>query len=287
MNCVELRQVSIEVEGKRYLDHADLVVPAGESVVIAGLPGCGKSFVPRVVLGLPGMDDDEVSLQGDVLVAGSSVPAMNSQQLQALRRRIGTVMRNGGLIENMDIRGNVTLPLTYHYRDVLGPDDIQARCEAVLDDLQLAHLGAPGIRPVALNQEERLYASLARALVCEPFLLLLDEPCAGLSPGSAKRLCQHVFSYEPGFSPPLPPGPLSTQGGSHAGGLTRIVTTVDLGHYLDFADRFILLSDGILTDLGDRSSLLGSTDPRVRELLDPCLTAAAPPAPAVAKTLRG
>lgn len=286
MNCVELRQVSIEVEGKRYLDHADLVVPAGESVVIAGLPGCGKSFVPRVVLGLPGMDDDEVSLQGDVLVAGSSVPAMNSQQLQALRRRIGTVMRNGGLIENMDIRGNVTLPLTYHFRDVLDPDDIQARCDAVLDDLQLAHLGAPGIRPVALNQEERLYASLARALVCEPFLLLLDEPCAGLSPGSAKRLCRHVFSYEPGFSPPLPPGPLSTHGGS-AGGLTRIVTTVDLGHYLDFADRFILLSDGILTDLGDRSSLLGSTDPRVRELLDPCLTAAAPPAPAVAETLRG
>ncbi|SVE09249.1 uncharacterized protein METZ01_LOCUS462103, partial [marine metagenome] len=55
MNCVELRQVSLEVDGKLFLDQADLVVSAGESVVIAGLPGSGKSFVPRIILGLPGM----------------------------------------------------------------------------------------------------------------------------------------------------------------------------------------------------------------------------------------
>lgn len=282
MNCVELRQVSLEVDGKLFLDQADLVVSAGESVVIAGLPGSGKSFVPRIILGLPGMDNDQVTLQGDVLVAGSSVPALSNQDLQALRRRIGTVMRNGGLIENRDIRTNIVLPLTYHYHDVLGPDDIQARCDAVLDDLLLAHLGTPGIRPVALTQQERRYASLARALVCEPFLLLLDEPCAGLSPGPANRLCRHVFSYEPGFAPSLP-----EHVGRHAGGLTRIVTTVDLGHYLDFADRFILLHDGSLTDLGDRANLLDSTDPRVRELLDGHLAATAPAAPPLAETLRG
>jgi ABC-type transporter Mla maintaining outer membrane lipid asymmetry ATPase subunit MlaF len=75
--------------------------------------------------------------------------------------------------------------------------------------------------------------------------------------------------------------------GRHAGGLTRIVTTVDLGHYLDFADRFILLHDGSLTDLGDRANLLDSTDPRVRELLDGYLAATARAAPPLAETLRG
>jgi ABC-type transporter Mla maintaining outer membrane lipid asymmetry ATPase subunit MlaF len=262
MNCVELKQVRLEVEGKCYLDGVDLTVAAGESVVIAGMPGCGKSFIPRLLLGLPGMENEQVNVAGDIIVAGDNVMALSNQDLQAFRRRVGSVMRDGGLIENMDMRANITLPLTYHYRDVLGPDDIQARCDAVLGDLQLAHLGIGGIRPVAVNREERIYVSLARAMVCEPFLLLLDEPCAGLGPGPASRMCRCLFSYQPAFTPPLPVPDHDQQ--TH---LTRIATTVDLGRYLDFADRFLLMWDGELEDLGDRTAVLDSADPRVRQLL--------------------
>lgn len=267
MNCVEMRHVRLEVDGQRYLDGADLTVATGESVVIAGLPGCGKSFIPRLILGLPGMDDDDVTVRGDILVAGDNVPDLSSQDLQALRRRVGSVMRDGGLIENMDIRTNVTLPLTYHYQNVLGPAEIRARCDALLEDLQLTHLGIAGIRPVAINREERLYTSLARALVCEPFLLLLDELCAGLSPGSGRRLCRYAFSYQPSFATRLP-----ERSSDHtlveAPGLTRIATTVDLGRYLDIADRFVLMWDGKLESIGDRTAVLASTDVRIRQLLD-------------------
>lgn len=259
MNCVEFRDVQLSVDGTCYLRGADLSVAAGESVVIAGLPGCGKSFVPRLILGLPGLDEDRVELQGQVCVSGENVPLLNSQELQLLRRRIGSVMRDGGLVENMDIRANVSLPLTYHYRDVLGPEDIQRRCDLLLADFQLEHLGAPGIRPVAIHRRERLYASLARALVCEPFLLLLDEPCAGLDPGSARRLREHVFTYEPLFEPALLQRRVA---------LTRIVATADLGRYLDVADRFVLLWEGQLESIGDRTAVLASDDARVRQLLD-------------------
>jgi ABC-type transporter Mla maintaining outer membrane lipid asymmetry ATPase subunit MlaF len=260
MNCIEMRNVTLEVDGQRYLDGADLTVKAGESIVIAGLPGCGKSFVTRLILGLPGMDDDQVTVAGDIIVAGDNVPELSSRDLQALRRRVGSVMREGGLIENMDIRTNVMLPLTYHYQNILGPAEIQARCDAVLEDLQLSHLGKVGIRPVAINREERMYSSLARALVCEPFLLLLDELCAGFSPGSARRLCRYAFSYEPSFSTPLSE--------PQAPALTRIATTVDLGRYLDVAARFVLMWDGRLESIGDRAAVLASTDVRVRQLLD-------------------
>ncbi|MDA0335269.1 MAG: ATP-binding cassette domain-containing protein [bacterium] len=257
-----MRHVRLEVDGRRYLDGVSLTVAPGEAVVIAGLPGCGKSFVPRCILGLPGMDADEVNLQGDIIVAGQRIGDLNSQELQALRRRVGSVMRDGGLIENMDVRANVTLPLTYHYQNTLGPAAIQARCDAVLEDLQLSRLGAPGIRPVALNREERLYVSLARAVICEPFLLLFDEPCLGLSPGSARRLSDFAFSYQPAFATALP-----QEQGDWASLPTRIVTTADLGRYLDRADRFILLHDGRLEVIGDRMAVLGSHDPRVRQLL--------------------
>ena len=262
MNCVELRNVRLEVDGHLYLDGASLTVAPGESVVIAGLPGCGKSFVPRSILGLPGMDADEVNLQGDIIVAGKRIDDLSGQELQALRRRVGSVMRDGGLIENMDVRTNVTLPLTYHYQHTLGPAAIQARCDAVLEDLQLSRLGVPGIRPVALNREERLCVSLARAVICEPFLLLFDEPCLGLSPGSARRLSRFVFSYQPTFATILP-----QEQGNWASVPTRIITTADLGRYLDSADRFILLHEGRLEVIGDRTAVLGSNDPRVRQLL--------------------
>jgi ABC-type transporter Mla maintaining outer membrane lipid asymmetry ATPase subunit MlaF len=267
MNCIEMHQVRLEVDGQCYLDGADLTVAQGESVVIAGIPGCGKSFVPRLLLGLPGMEDDHVDVQGSVIVAGDSVLDLSSRGLQMLRRRVGSVMRDGALIENMDIRSNVTLPLTYHYQDTLGPDEIQERCDAVLEDLQLSHLGTPQLRPVAINREERRYASLARALVCEPFLLLLDELCVGLSPASAQRLCRRAFFYRPSFVTPLPEEP-EAQSLKRTSALTRIATTVDLGCYLNVADRFVLLWDGRLETIGDRAAVTGSSDPRVRQLLD-------------------
>jgi ABC-type transporter Mla maintaining outer membrane lipid asymmetry ATPase subunit MlaF len=260
--CVELRDVSLEVEGRSYLRHADLRVEAGESVVIAAPPGSGKSFVPRLLLGLPGMDVDQAYLSGQVRVDGQLVGELSATDLQLLRRRIGNVMRDGGLIENMDIPSNVALPLSYHYRDLLEAEEIAGRSRQVLSDLGVEHLGRQGLRPVSLHREQRIYASLARALVGEPFLLLADEPCMGLSPGPARQLCERLLHYEPRFARPLP-------GTGHGGrGLTRLVTTANLGPYLGLADRFLLLADGGLEPLGDSDAVARCDDPRVRALLE-------------------
>lgn len=260
--CVEFVDVQLSVDGRRYLHGADLSVATGESVVIIGPPGCGKSFVPRLVLGLPGLEPDQVECSGTVRVQGASLPPQGSLDLQNLRRRIGSVLRDGGLIENMDIRTNVSLPLTYHYRDVLEPTDIQARCDMLLAAFQLEHLGSAGIRPVAVHRQERIYVALARALICEPMLLLCDEPCAGLAPATARCLLERVFSYEPAFQAALP--------GSATGRepLTRIVTTGDPVRYLPWADRFVLLWQGRLESIGDGAALLASDDARIRQLLD-------------------
>lgn len=258
---IVLQDVHLEVDGRAILAGANLVVQEGDNVVIAGPQDAGKSFVIRLLLGLPGMARDEAHVAGRVVVAGRDLGELSDVERHGLRRRIGSVLRGGGLIENMDIRRNIALPLQYHFRDSLGATEIEARCGALLADLCLERLGDPGIRPVSLTREERLYVSLARALVTEPFLLLLDDPAAGLSPASAHRLCRHAFAYEPRFINSLP-------GADEGRGLTRLVTAADLRHYLDFGDRFALLHEGQLHEIGDRAAVVGSHDPRVRALLE-------------------
>ena len=257
-------KVTLSVEGRRFLHRADLEVSEGETLVVAGPPGCGKSFVLRLVLGLPGMARETVRFEGEVFVDGRSVFDESPQGLQRLRRRLGCVLRGGGLIENMDIRRNVALPLNYHYRDVMGAGDIDARCDALFRDMGLVDRAVAGLRPVLLNREERTYVALARALVNQPHILLLDEPTSGLSPDAAERLARFCFYYQPEFSPA--PAPVEDSAGKP---MTRIVTAVDLQRYLDFGHRFAVLADERVQIVGDHEAVLSSSDPKVQRLMSP------------------
>jgi|TARA_B100001964_G_scaffold241364_1_gene313611 ABC-type transporter Mla maintaining outer membrane lipid asymmetry ATPase subunit MlaF len=257
---LQFRQVTLEVEGRRFLDGAELRVDAGESVIVAGTPGSGKSFVLRLLLGLPGIGDAQVVLRGEVIVAGQSVFELGGNDLQVLRRRIGFVMQEGGLIENMDIRRNVTLPIQYHFRDMLSDGSLaDRRCDQLLERFDISHLGSSGLRPVSLDHEQKIYVALARALVMDPFLLLLDDPMIGLSPDSAQRLCHHAFDSTSLFTDRLP--------GETTESLTHLLTTADLGGYLEHGDRFVLLDDGHLIDVGDRTAVETSDDPRLARVL--------------------
>ena len=254
---IAFERVSLWVEGHQFLDRADLTVEQGEALVVAGLPGCGKSFVLRLALGLPGMAPGEaVRLDGRVLVNGASVADMTATELRAWRCQAGAIMRNGGLIENMDIRHNVGLPLDYHCRQHLAPEAIDDRCRRLLADLGLGAFDVAGLRPVSLNREQRQYVALARALVAEPTALLMDDPAAGLSPASADRLVHHCLRYAPDFGHPNTGTPV-----------TRVVTTNDLSRYLAHGSRFAMLCEGRLVDLGNGAATASCTDPRVQELL--------------------
>lgn len=246
--CVELSAVTLEVEGRRFLDAVDLQVPFGQTVVFCGSSSCGKSFVLRLVQGLPGVQrGDNMRLWGDVLVAGQSVFDLDSVELQQLRRRMGVVMRGGVLIDNMDIRRNIALPLVYHEGSSLDMAAIDERCQRTAAALGIEHLLMPGLRPVALNREERILAALARAWVSAPDLLLADDPISGLGEASAARLVRHLAAAPMGLQQ-----------------VTRLVSTSRLKMFLNVADRFLLVEDGALIELGDRASIQQCEHPWVQ-----------------------
>ena len=255
---VVYENVSLRVEERWFLRNVDLTVRSGESLVVAGVPGSGKSFIVRLILGLPGSGlHESIRVWGRVLAAGESVLDMTATDLSRWRRQVGNVMRDGGLIENMDIRSNIELPLNYHDRDVMSQAQIENRCDELLAELGIGDLGVPGRRPVTLNREERIYVSLARALITGPGLLLMDDPTAGLSPMSAQRLKVHCYEYRPRLG----------VGDRDAAAMTRITTTNDLSRYLDAGDRFAVLDGSDVRIIGDREAVEASSDERVRELL--------------------
>ena len=246
---VIFEQLSLWVGERCFLQEIDLVVEEGKTLVVAGEPGSGKSFFLRLALGLPGMGRaDEVRYQGDVTVDGFSALEGEIGLLQQWRRQVGALLRSGGLIDNMDVRRNITLPLYYHFSDIMSPQQIEGRCSTLMAALDIEYLDQPGLRPTGLNSEERIYVALARALINEPCVLLADDPAAGLGPEATARLLPRLF-YRPEFED----GIAVHQRTSHP--VTRLITTTDIGDYLDKGDCFAVLEDRRLRMLGDREAV--------------------------------
>jgi len=153
----------------------DLVIAAGEFVAIMGASGSGKSTLLHALAGLTGIDG------GCILVDGQDLAALSDARLTHFRReRIGLVFQAFNLIPTLSAEDNVRLP-------ALGRAGLDARVAALL-----ARLGLEGRRchkPDALSGGEQQRVAIARALVCDPAILLLDEPTGSLDSVAGQALC--------------------------------------------------------------------------------------------------
>ena len=259
---IQFSGVSLYINNRRFLDQVDLSIREGETLVISGPPGCGKSLVIRLIMGLPGVPrGEEVAIEGEVRVNGASLADLSATEMQQLRMQMGSVLRSGGLIDNMDVRQNITLPLNYHFRDTVGAEAIGERCRVLLESMGMGHLDQPGRRPVSLNREEKVYVALARALINQPRLILLDDLTVGLSPAAADRMVQNMLG-SPRFTDAI-----HLHGGEVDPPATRVITASNLSFYLDAADRFAILDEQRLRVIGSRQQVIDSDDDCVQGLL--------------------
>jgi phospholipid/cholesterol/gamma-HCH transport system ATP-binding protein len=221
-----------------------LTVPEGETLVIVGPSGTGKSVLLKTTIGLIVPD------RGDVLLDGESVVTASREKLQEIRRRVGYVFQNAALFDSMNVYENVAYGIQDQIAKELGREEILKRVVQALEDV---NLDAPQVMPklpAELSGGMRKRVGLARAIVGRPEILLYDEPVTGLDPVNAAavdRLIKYIGD--------------KTQ-------VTSIVVTHDIEGGLLLADRVALLEGGRLRFIGTPQEFRNSADPLVRAFAD-------------------
>lgn len=217
----------------------DLEVPAGQTTVIIGRSGSGKSVLLKHIVGLLKPD------RGRVLVDGLAVHELAPDELTRLRGRIGYVFQFAALLDSLTVGDNVRLGLR---RRGLPEDEIEARVQGCLELVGLA--GQVERLPAELSGGMRKRAGIARALALRPDYILFDEPTTGLDPVTTASMDALMLQSRRQF------------------GATCVIVSHDMASVFAVADRIAMLHDGRIRQAGTPEQIRESDDAVVRGFIE-------------------
>lgn len=177
--AIEFRNVRLAFDDKKILDDVSFKVRRGETKIILGRSGSGKSTTIRLTLGLLRPDD------GEILIDGEDITFMSEAELMRIRDKIGMVFQEGALFDSLPVYENVGYRL--HEKRV-DEEIVEEEVKRMLEFVDLED--AIDKMPSELSGGMRRRVGVARALVGDPPIVLFDEPTAGLDPPTARTICE-------------------------------------------------------------------------------------------------
>jgi phospholipid/cholesterol/gamma-HCH transport system ATP-binding protein len=234
-----VRGLTKSFAGRKVLDGLDFEVLRGETFVILGRSGSGKSVTLRQLNGLDKPD------AGSVVFDGTDITALEERDLYPMRRRVAMLFQGGALFDSMTVSDNVAFPLHEHTR--LSAEEIAAKVREKLGLVQLPEAGPK--MPSDLSGGMRKRAALARSLALDPEVLLYDEPTTGLDPVTSAAIGRLIRQIHRRLN------------------VTQVVITHDLDLARHVGDRLAYLSEGQFRFLGNWAAAERSSDPELSELL--------------------
>lgn len=172
--------VTVRFDDNVVLRNLNLTMNEGETVVILGSAGSGKTVLLKTALGL--IEPDE----GAVYLFGRDTTKIDESEMADLRSRMGILFQEGGLFDSLTIEENVAYPLLNQKSLRCPKEDVRPRVEEALTFVELGHTLAK--MPSELSGGMRRRVGIARAIVTQPALLLYDSPTAGLDPITANTI---------------------------------------------------------------------------------------------------
>jgi phospholipid/cholesterol/gamma-HCH transport system ATP-binding protein len=236
---ISVRGLEKAFGGKPILRGIDLDIRAGETMVVLGGSGEGKSVMLRHLNGLLRPD------RGEVIVDGKHLNGLGEDALGAIRLKVAMVFQGGALFDSLNVYQNVTYPLREHTR--MSEPQMRERVNELLAMVELS--GIEHLYPSELSGGMRKRVALARAIALEPSAVLYDEPTTGLDPITTHKISALIRSLQDRL------------------GLTSVVVTHDVKSALMIGDRFVLLDNGRIRFIGTALEARTSSDELMREFI--------------------
>ena len=237
---ISLQNVNKSLGGRPVLRDLSIDVKQGESLVIVGGSGQGKSVTLKHMIGL--MQPDS----GHVYVLGEDICCLKAKDLNRFRRHFGMAFQEGALFDSMNVFENIAFPLRRHQQ--MTEEQIRARVEECLEQVHLH--GVETKRPSELSGGMRRRVGFARAISHRPEILLFDEPTTGLDPVISDVIANLILEIDATLDS------------------TTVSITHDMKVAFKIADRVAMLHNGRIVEEGTPERFQESKNPLVQQFIE-------------------
>lgn len=237
---VELQHVSLAFDVP-VLEDISFAAREGETIVIVGESGTGKSTILKLILRLLVPD------RGCVLIDGDDITSLSFEEALRVRQRMGMVFQGAALFDSMSVFENVAYPVREHTD--MGEDEIEARVREKLEFVDLEPDRVMEQFPAELSGGMRKRVGIARGMANNPEIMLYDEPTSGLDPLTTGTITRLIMKLQREL------------------GVTSIVVSHDIRSAFRMATKIALLNDHRITFLGTPEEMAGSEDEYIQDFL--------------------
>jgi phospholipid/cholesterol/gamma-HCH transport system ATP-binding protein len=235
-NIIVLKNVCKSFASVEVLKNINIEIKKGETAVVLGKSGTGKSVILQCIIGLLKPD------RGDVTVFGKDIFGLNEDEFLEFRKKTGFLFQSGALYDSMSVRENLEFPLIRHFK--MSKSELKERVAKSLDEVGL--LSAIDKMPSEVSGGMRKRIGLARTLILAPEILLYDEPTTGLDPATSRDISNLIRKVQKERN------------------ITSVVVTHDMECVDITADRIAVLKSGEFAAVGLPQDVKKSEDPYIK-----------------------
>ncbi len=236
---IEIKNLSKSFHDHKVLDQLNLTIQKGETMVVIGRSGAGKTVLLKNIIGLLKPDS------GQVLIDGQDITKLEDKELDKVRLKFGMLFQGSALFDSLTVKENVGFSLREHTRQT--EKQIDQQVKEALDLVGLA--GIESLMPAELSGGMKKRVGLARAICMRPDIILYDEPTTGVDPILADATNELVMKLHDRLK------------------ITAIAVTHDMTSAYKIADRIAMLYNGKIVAIGTPQQIKKTTDPVVHQFI--------------------